>query len=274
MQLLLFVAFLSVNVISISCQQDIIVEDELTLTLAEKTALEKFQELLKHDTYMNLTEPYMLQEIYLIKWLRAAHLDTAKAYSNFRMNIKWRKDNQMNTILNEDFSVQKEHLPIYVDGEDKQGRPIIAADAGQWDVRRGVVSGLRDMATRFLYYVIEQQYKKIRDKQYMGKNVTQIQVIVDLSGYNLVQHGCLNCIPLYVNFIRSFDHYPYLAHSIIVVNAPPIFEAVADLLNLRGPRRFRVQIFGNNKSEWQKFLSTLISKDQLPVFLGGTAVEN
>lgn len=60
-------------------------------------------------------------------------------------------------------------------------------------MRRGVVSGLRDMATRFLYYVIEKQYKKIREKQYKGENVTQIQVIVDLSGYNLVQHGCLNC---------------------------------------------------------------------------------
>ncbi len=121
---------------------------------------------------------------------------------------------------------------------------------------------------------------------------------------------------MYVNFIRGFDHYPYLAHSIIVVNgkftnfdrfyfltelptlvfimltknlkvfnfsnffenflfipilsAPPIFEVVAEVLNLRGPRRFRVKIFGTNKSEWISFLNTLASKEQLPQFLGGT----
>jgi len=83
----------------------------------------------------------------------------------------------------------------------------------------------------------------------------------------------LSGIPLYINFIRSFDHYPYLAHSIIVVNAPPIFETVADVLNLRAPRRFRVYIFGSNKSQWQPFLKSIISEDQLPVFLGGTGGE-
>lgn len=38
-------------------------------------------------------------------------------------NIKWRKENKMDTILTEDFAVQMEHLPIFIDGEDKMGRP-------------------------------------------------------------------------------------------------------------------------------------------------------
>lgn len=70
---------------------------------------------------------------------------------------------------------------------------VIAASASAWDVRRGVISGSRDAAVRYIYYAIEYQARKIREKQKLGQNVTQIQVILDLSGYNIVQHGCLNC---------------------------------------------------------------------------------
>ncbi len=73
----------------------------------------------------------------------------------------------------------------------------MAVEASEWDVRRGALSGSTDLAGRYLYQVIEKQYKKIRDKQDQGQNVTQLQVIVDLKGYNLIQHGCLNCMWIY-----------------------------------------------------------------------------
>jgi len=247
------------------------VEEELTLTRDEKRELDKFKMYVENE--LNVTQSYMKTDIYLIKWLRVAKLDTFRgsAQDLFKEHLKWRVENKIDDILSEDFSKLRESLyPIFLEGEDKTGRPVLAADASQWDVRGAVLAGLKEKAVRLIYYSIELQLKKIRDKQALGQNVTQMIAILDLSGYSIVQHGCLNCISIYVDFIRSFIfRYPYMTDSLIFVNTPPIFEIILDTLNLRKARIVTVKVFGKDKREWRKYLTSRIDDNQLPKFLGG-----
>jgi len=244
------------------------VEQDLALTLEEKNALDVFKQLINGS----LPQDYMNQDIYLIRWLRAKSLDISGANTLLRNHLKWRADNHMDTILLEDFAAFNESYPIY-EGEDFEGRPVIAGDAGEWDVRRGIITGQQGKGERFVYREIERACQKVRDKQLRGENVTRFQAIFDLKNFNLAQHGCLQCVSMYVNILLSFqDHYPFMADNVIIVNAPPFFRVVLDILRpfAQPPLRGLVKRFGTNKEEWRKYLLNIIPADQLPVTLGGT----
>ncbi|OXA51620.1 SEC14-like protein 2 [Folsomia candida] len=244
------------------------VEQDLALTLEEKTALDEFKKLINGSLPLD----YMNQDIYLIRWLRAKSLDIPGANSLLRGHLKWRADNHMDTILLEDFAAFNESYPIY-EGEDYEGRPVLAGDAGEWDVRRGIVTGQQGKGERFVYREIERACQKVREKQGRGENVTRFQAIFDLKGFNLAQHGCIQCVSMYVNILLSFqDHYPFMADNVIIVNAPPFFRVVLDILRpfAQPPLRGLVKRFGTNKEEWRKYLLNIIPPNQLPVSLGGT----
>lgn len=44
-----------------------------------------------------------------------------------------------------------------------------------------------------MYREIERACQKVREKQGRGENVTRFQAIFDLKGFNLAQHGCIQC---------------------------------------------------------------------------------
>lgn len=45
----------------------------------------------------------------------------------------------MDTVHLEEWRDMEEEFPYYIDGVDKQGRPIITAISREWDVRNAVV---------------------------------------------------------------------------------------------------------------------------------------
>jgi len=244
------------------------VEQDLALTLEEKLALDQFRPMMNNT----VTQDYMRHDIYLIKWLRAKNLDVPAADAALRNHLAWRAERHMDTIMQEDYQALNETYPIY-EGEDYEGRPVLAGDAGEWDVRRGLISGLHAKGERFVYQQIEKACFKIREKQGKGENVTRFQAIFDLKGFNLAQHGCIQCVSSYVSILLAFqDHYPFMADNVIIVNAPPFFRVVLDILRpfAQPPLRGLVKRFGTDKEEWRKFVLNLIPPDQLPITLGGT----
>lgn len=62
-------------------------------------------------------------DIYLVRWLRAVNWNIMEAGVLLLENLRWRKDNKMDTILEEDWSKFEEKFPYFVEGCDKEGRP-------------------------------------------------------------------------------------------------------------------------------------------------------
>lgn len=50
--------------------------------------------------------------------------------------IKWREENDIDNILDEDFSDFDNEYRSYLEGCDKDGRPVISFYVGDWDLRR------------------------------------------------------------------------------------------------------------------------------------------
>jgi len=79
----------------------------------------QFRPLVRYDLYRD----YMQEDIYLMLWLRGSNLDVPKAEQMLRKAHKWRKENKIDNILNEDFTELDKLFPYILAGNDNDGRP-------------------------------------------------------------------------------------------------------------------------------------------------------
>jgi len=214
----------------------------------------------------------MKTDLYLIRFLRAANLDLKGAERRMMENLKFREENGMDNVLNEDWSDVESEYPYYVDTEDKEGRPILNFNLGEWDLRKGIVQGKRDRVIRYLDKGFEELALQIRQKQAKGMNVTQAIFLINLANFNLAQQGCIQCLPTIYQYFLHQVHYPNMSDKIILINTPLIFETILKLLNpIMAPEtREALRVFGPDKEKWKSYLNELVDRNQLYTEFGGT----
>lgn len=64
---------------------------------------------------------------------------------------------------------------------------------GDWDFRNVILGGRRDKMLRYIYKMLEDLDTSIQKQQEKGRFVTRGNIIVDVDGYNLMQHACVQC---------------------------------------------------------------------------------
>jgi len=236
----------------------------------EQDLILKFREMVEDQ----LTQEYMKVDEYLIRWIKAKDFSLNGAKDMLMKALKWRKENDMDNILNEDWSAIAHQFPFYMDGYDKEGRPLVAVHYGRWKPRRLIVAGKRKQVARYLDYILEKWYEKIREEEIRtDANVTQGVFILDLNGYSLMEHACLSCVPVYLEFMQhSADYYPYSTHRIYFLNTPRVANTLLRILEpVAAPEGWKtIRIHGVDKEEWKSDLLATIDSSQLPPILGGT----
>ncbi|CAL8068098.1 unnamed protein product [Orchesella dallaii] len=267
---LLLAAILIVSFAKCQCS---IVDDDLTITQSQKQTLDMFRARMSPI----VPHAYMRDNIYLIRWLRAKNFNLKDAELFLRENLKWRKSTGMDKIHSEDYSKAVLEFPIYVDAVDKNGAPVITCLLGVHDIRQAHLTGRAPMFLRFVDKIMDEAEMKVRNAQLEGKNVTRFQFVINLDGFNLVQHGCPNCVVGTLSFLSSYEnHFPWLTDKIVIINAPPNIQAILQALRsaITDRTRRQIKIFGTDKNEWQKYLLSFIDKDQLTEDFGGTLVRH
>jgi len=247
-------------------------EEDLTLTSSQKRILDQFKELVAD----RVPHAYMKEDVYLVRWLRARYWKIPDAEKMLMDHLKWRKDNKIDNILNEDWSDLEQSYRYYLEGRDTEGKPLLYVNGGVWDLRQVVISGNRDRFNRYIDRALEDACTLVRKLGEEYKNVSQGILIVNMDGFNLVQHGCLQCITVFLRILVQYEaHHPGCADKIIVVNLPtaaePILNAARAVFH---PDTNRIlQIFGVNKNKWTQVLAKYFDMDnQLPPELGGSKI--
>ncbi len=168
----------------------------------------------------HLSHGYMKQDIYLIRWLRARNLNIDQAEQMLKNNLRWRREQKMDTINEEDWSDMKEDFPYTSDTFDKTGRPIGTINMGPWNIRRMALAGKMPRLQRYMNKLLEEATQAVIREQGKGNNVTQWKVLINLDGFNQIQHACPVCLPAYVNFVNTYEErYPGFADQIININS-------------------------------------------------------
>ncbi|XP_021959846.2 SEC14-like protein 2 [Folsomia candida] len=247
-------------------------DEFVSLTSSQKDALDQFRDAVSSK----LPHDYMREDVFLMRWLRDQKFDVSRATSRLLKDVQWREDNDIDHILQEDWSDFDREYRVLVEGCDKSGRPVLSLPVGDWDLRRAIVAGQSDRLMRYFSKLFEEAAMVTRWFQKNEQRAVQATMIFDMGNFNLIQQGCARCIPIFVHILAVYEqHYPNFAHRVIAINTPELALPIYDIYKsiLSRDVTDMLHIFGRNKKEWQQFLLEEIDESQLSKNLGGKNFE-
>ncbi|XP_021961696.1 protein real-time-like [Folsomia candida] len=243
-------------------------EEDVTLTIKQKMSLDEFKE----RVIPSITKNYMKTELYLVKWLRSSRFNLDLAEERFRRNLQWRKDQKMDSIHDEDWSdMWNDDIRYYIDGRDKLGRPYALIEVKHLDIRKLILKGLGDRYVRYLDKGVDEACQLVHEFGERYGNISRGSLIMNLDGFNIVQHVCIRCMPYLIRGLISFvDHHPECLDKTILVSAPAMIEQYVKLAVSLVPKEIsdNYLIYGTDKNVWKTELLKYIDLDQLPRSLG------
>ncbi|ODM92302.1 SEC14-like protein 2 [Orchesella cincta] len=264
-----FATYLVLGVGVLSGVGAISVDKFLSLTLSEKNALDKF----RANVSPLLNDDCMRLDTYLIRWLRARNFDINSAERMLKENIRWREENKIGNIKNEDWSDLSGDFHRTIDTYDKIGQPIGVVDLYEWDIRRAMLQGKGQRLLRYVVGLVENITGQVCERQQKGMNVTQVVVLLNTEGFNVIQQACPICLPLWIQFVSVIEnYYPEWLDELIAIDATPAVQIVLNAVRPIFSRSTNnaIKVFGPNRSKWMEYLDNKISRSERRKSYGGT----
>jgi len=205
--------------------------------------------------------------------MASGNLDISAAKTMLLDAVKWRKNNNINEILKEDWSDLEQDFPASFDTQDKMNRPIATMEFSDWDFRSAVLTGKSQRLNRYLTYIIERMVQNVFKAQEDGKSVTRALVLLDLDGFSIRRNACPACMPVLIRWAITMEsYYPQFTQEIIFINAPSIVQVPFNVLRsfVNADTRDQLKILGSNKEQWMKYLDERVDRNQRTQRYGGT----
>jgi len=243
-----------------------ITEDETKKIMAFRKRVDEF-----------LKDDYTKSALYLIRWLRARDCDLDNAELMIRNHYKWREENKIDFLLAdppENYFVQ--NYRYWLNGEDKNARPVLCIAMGEWDVRKVVddnrVPEFIDYMNRMYERVVE-NIKSSNARRKPGEEaVTQFVCIVDWDGFTGRQTASLKAMQAMLNSAMVYEaHYPEILGQGFFINTNPFFQIFFALMKpILAPRTLsKLELYGTNRSEWEPIVRNVVEEHQIPRQFGG-----
>lgn len=245
---------------------------EWGLTIAEEDEL---IEQLKEEVELEAELNEMWDKETLRRFLRARKHDILKAKTMILKTIEWRRENNVDTILDDfEFGEKEQFHKHYPEGffcTDRQGRPVYVQKPGDINC-----SELWKFTTleRSIKYHITQQERYVRTiapsaALRCGRGAFQSTVLIDMDGVGVATlTGEVRTIMGKVMSIDQ-DHYPELMHKALIINAPTsfriIWSLVKHLLDARTQEKIEVL-----PTDYKPVLLEHIAPENLMECYGGT----
>ncbi len=243
----------------------------IPLTKEETDAVEKIKELIQKDNL--IYDSNIINNNYLIRFLRARKLNIDKAFIMFKEYIKWREDFDIKNISNFEFPEESHVLTYYPQGlhkNDKEGRPIFYELLGKLDLNELLKK--TDYERLFRFNIKNFEYYLSHAFPYSakayGKNISQFFSIIDLKGFNtkLLSKKVYDYIRMNTSSLQNY--YPEILGMSTVINVSLMFRACWTIIKafLDEKTKSKVHLLGG---DYKKTLTNYIDEDNLPDFLGG-----
>ncbi|ODM79006.1 SEC14-like protein 4 [Orchesella cincta] len=196
--------------------------NDLVLSSSEQDALSQFK---TSPLMEQLPEEYMKTDFYLIhsNW----NIDAAETM--LEKSLQWRIDNKISQIKEEDWEDMKAQFPLTIIGRDKESRPVMEMDIGNWTAE----PGKSERVDRYMVWILEQLVHHILlAQEETGSNVTRSVVIADAENLGFRQHLCSACISTLRRWNSVMEaNYPGFYDEIIIIKAPTLIRLASKLIS-------------------------------------------
>lgn len=165
------------------------------------------------------------------------------------------------------------YLPTWVQGFDKQCRPIAWRQFGKLEIWNVLKLTTMETLLKFHAWEAEQALRLMNNQgNATGHHIETFVIVIDAAGW----HMGLATTDAF-SFIRGMsstdsDHYPERLGKLILINAPKalsfVWRMVSSLLD--AVTLAKISVF-SKKSEWLPELLSVMDEDQIPIQYGGTA---
>ncbi|GAB5353210.1 hypothetical protein AAMO2058_000018200 [Amorphochlora amoebiformis] len=221
------------------------------------------------------------QDLILLRFLRARNFEVKKAYKLLSDDIAWRKDKDVKSlkkktereVLGCDPKLMHTHLPVWHQGCDKQGRPVIYKIFGNfqiWEVTKH--TSLEKLIDHHLWQM-ESYMDLTRENSKKFRHIVEtVTVVVDAKDWRLSLFTKEATKFLYRISKVDSDHFPERMGRLIVVNAPYLLSVAWKVIRgwLDPKTQKKVQIV-RGPNEYEPILKDWISESSLCDEYGGKA---
>ncbi|KAI4304566.1 hypothetical protein MLD38_040058 [Melastoma candidum] len=239
---------------------------------AEEGAVNEFRRSLvardllppRHDDYHTM-----------LRFLKARKFDHDKALHMWGQMINWRKEDGVDTIIQDfvydEYEEVRSYYPHGYHGIDKGGRPVYIERLGKVEPTKLMAITTVD---RFLRYHVQGFEKAFAEKfpacSILAKrHIDSTTTILDVQGLNFVSFGKVaHDLVMRMQKIDG-DNYPETLHQLYIVNAGGGFKLLWNTAKgFLDPRTTsKIHVLGN---KFRHRLLEVIDSSQLPEFLGGS----
>ncbi|XVE52781.1 hypothetical protein DITRI_Ditri02bG0151200 [Diplodiscus trichospermus] len=208
----------------------------------------------------------------LLKFLRARDFKVIDAFDMLRNTLHWRKENQMDSILGEDFGYDF-CSTAYINGEDRQGHPVcynvfgVLADDEMYNKTLGTEEN-RDKFVRWRLQLMEKGIQKLDFNR-----VSSLLQINDLKNTPGPSKKEVRLITKQVVGTLQ-DNYPEFVLKNIFINVPFWYYAFAAILSPFLTQRTKSKFVYARPSKVTETLLKYIDPEEIPVFYGGLKRDN
>lgn len=236
---------------------------------------------LVNETKLDISDGQEHDTLKLLRFLRARQFNVSKAFDMLRNDVEWRADESrqdMQTkkaedILQNDLATIYKYFPTWMQGFDKQCRPISWRQFGKFEIWN--LLKLTSMENLILFHGWEgEQALRLMHEQSVktGYNIETFVVVVDAAGWGM--HLATSDAFTFIKGMATIDsdHYPERLGRLFVINAPYALSFAWKIVSafLDDVTKAKISIH-SSRSEWLPKLLEVMDIDNIPQQYGGEA---
>jgi len=217
----------------------------------------------------------------LLRFLRARKFNVKLALDMIREDVRWRADNNRSIIrkqtadevLHCDLTKFYTFFPVWIQGVDKQLRPVSYRQFGKLEIWNVLKLTSLDNLIRFHAWETEQALRLMYEARDQHEyNIETFLLVCDAEGWNLSLATSDAFAFIKGMVVTDADHYPERLGTLLLINAPSALTFAWRIIQgfIDARTKEKIHIYGSNRSEWLPVLLKYVDVDKIPVQYGGT----
>ncbi|KAI0495643.1 hypothetical protein KFK09_021946 [Dendrobium nobile] len=214
-------------------------------------------------------------DVVLLKFLRAREFKVKDAFDMLKNTLRWRKENKIDSILDEDDIRDEFGKAGFINGLDREGHPVCYNVLGVFqdaEMSR-IVFGSDEGRKKFLRSRVQLMEQGIKELDMRPGEVSSLLHITDLKDViGLSKKEVRDTIKQAVHLLQ--DNYPEFVAKNVIINAPFWYYALNAILSPFLTQRTKSKFVVVRPAKVTETLLKYISPEAIPTQYGGLKREN